>query len=142
MLKEIELKHYMVANPVTVAAGASLFEAMHLILANKISGLCVVDSGGKLIGILSELDCLRGVLSSVYNDSGIGLVSDVMTTENIKSAGIHDSIADVATDMLQDSKRRRPVLDSEGHLIGQITIRQLLRAVKEFNCSPDPTEAD
>ena len=109
MLKEIELKHYMVANPVTVAPGASLFEAMHLILANKVSGLCVVDVRGKLIGILSELDCLRGVLSSVYNDSGIGLVSDVMTTENIKSAGIHDSIADVAADMLQSSKRRRPV---------------------------------
>ena len=82
------------------------------------------------------------MLSSVYNDSGIGLVSDVMTTENIKSAGIHDSVADVASDMLQDSKRRRPVLDSEGHLIGQVTIRQLLRAVKEFNCNPDPTEAD
>ena len=142
MLKEIELRHYMVANPVTVAPSASLFEAMHLILANKISGLCVVDDRGALIGILSELDCLRGVLSSVYNDSGIGLVSDVMTTENIKSAGIHDSIADVASDMLQDSKRRRPVLDSEGRLVGQVTIRQLLRAVKEFNCNPDPTEAD
>jgi CBS domain-containing protein len=142
MLREMELHHYMVANPVTVAPGASLFEAMHLILVNKISGVCVTDDAGKLIGILSELDCLRGVLSAVYNDSGVGLVSDEMTTEGLKTAGIHDSIADIAADMLKESKRRRPVVDSEGRLVGQVTIRQLLRAVKEFNCAPDPTEAD
>ena len=142
MLREMELQHYMVANPVTVAPGASLFEAMHLILVNKISGVCVTDEAGKLIGILSELDCLRGVLSAVYNDSGIGLVADAMTTEGLKTAGVHDSIADIAADMLRDSKRRRPVLDDEGHLVGQVTIRQLLRAEKEFNCAPDPTEAD
>jgi CBS domain-containing protein len=142
MLREMELQHYMVASPVTVAPNASLFEAIHLILAHKISGLCVVDEENKLIGILSELDCLGGVLSSVYNDTGIGIVSDAMTTENLKTARLHDSVADVAVDMLREKKRRRPVLDVDDKLIGQITIRQLLRAVKEFNCAPDPTEAD
>lgn len=142
MLKEIELRHYMVANPITVAPGANLFEATHLILANKISGICVIDEAGKLVGILSELDCLRGILNAVYNDSGVGLVSDAMTTDGLKTASLHDSIADIASDMLKDSKRRRPVVDSEGRLVGQVTIRQLLRAVKEFNCAPDPTEAD
>ena len=77
-----------------------------------------------------------------YNDAGVGIVSDVMATENLKTAGIHDNVADVAADMLSGAKRRRPVIDSEGRLIGQITIRQLLRAVKEFSCAPDPTEAD
>ena len=138
----MDLQHYMVPDPVTVAPTASLFEAMHLILANKISGLCVVDEERKLIGILSELDCLRGVLGAVYNDAGVGIVSDVMATENLKTAGIHDNVADVAADMLSGAKRRRPVIDSEGRLIGQITIRQLLRAVKEFSCAHDPTEAD
>ena len=95
-----------------------------------------------LLGILSEIDCLRGVLDSVYNDAGIGLVSDAMTTENLKIARASDSIADIAADMLKDSKRRRPVLDANGRLVGQVTIRQLLRVVKEFNQPPDPTEAD
>ena len=142
MLKEVELRHDMVPNPVTIAPDANLFEAMHLILVHKISGLCVVDELNRLVGILSELDCLRGVLDSVYNDAGIGLVSDAMTTENLKTARAHDSIADVASDMLEDSKRRRPVLDVDGRLVGQVTIRQLLRVVKEFNHPPDPTEAD
>jgi len=142
MLRDLELKHYMVKNPVTIGSTASLFEAMHLILVNKISGLCVVDTDGRLAGVLSELDCLRGVLAAVYNDSGVGIVADVMTSENLSVAHADASIADVAEQMMNEQKRRRPVIDSEGKLVGQITIRQILRAVKEFNLEPDATEAD
>lgn len=142
MLRDLELKNYMVKNPVTIGETASLFEAMHLILVNKISGLCVVDDSNTLIGVLSELDCLRGVLASVYNDSGIGIVADVMTSENLSVAHADASIADIAEQMMREQKRRRPVIDSEGKLVGQITIRQILRAVKEFNLQPDATEAD
>ncbi len=95
MLRDLELKHYMVRNPVTIGETASLFEAMHLILVNKISGLCVVDENEKLIGVLSELDCLRGVLASVYNDSGVGIVADVMTSEDLSVAHADASNADV-----------------------------------------------
>jgi len=142
MLRDLELKHYMVKNPVTIGSTASLFEAMHLILFNKISGLCVVDTDGRLAGVLSELDCLRGVLAAVYNDSGVGIVADVMTSENLSVVHADASIADVAEQMMNEQKRRRPVIDSEGKLVGQITIRQILRAVKEFNLEPDATEAD
>jgi len=142
MLRDLELKHYMVKNPVTIGSTASLFEAMHLILVNKISGLCVVDTDGRLAGVLSELDCLRGVLAAVYNDSGVGIVADVMTSENLSVVHADASIADVAEQMMNEQKRRRPVIDSEGKLVGQITIRQILRAVKEFNLEPDATEAD
>ena len=142
MLRDLELKHYMVKNPVTIGSTASLFEAMHLILVNKISGLCVVDTDGRLAGVLSELDCLRGVLAAVYNDSGVGIVADVMTSENLSVAHADASIADVAEQMMNEQKRRRPVIDSEGKLVGQITIRQILRVVKEFNLEPDATEAD
>ena len=38
MLKQVELKHYMVQNPVKVRADANLLDAIHLILVNKISG--------------------------------------------------------------------------------------------------------
>ena len=41
------------------------------------------------------------------------------------------NILDVAQDMLLKNKRRRPVVE-DGKLIGQITCRQLLTAVKKF----------
>ena len=132
MLKELELGHYMVPNPVVVKPNASLFEAMRLIEEGKVSGLCVVDDSGKLVGVLSEMDCLRGILSAVYNDTGIGYVSDFMTADNLIVAHTHESIADIASDMMRIKHRRRPVVDSQGRLVGQITIRQILKAVKGF----------
>ena len=125
MLKDIELKRYMVQSPVKVQADANLVDAIHLILVNKISGLCVVDENNTLIGVLSETDCLRGVLSATYNDSGIGTVGEFMTSQNLHTASPTDQIIDVAADMLEKKIRRRPVISNDGKLVGQITIRQI-----------------
>ena len=142
MLKDIELKHYMVQNPVKIVADANLVDAIHLILVNKISGLCVVDENDTLIGVLSETDCLRGVLGATYNDSGIGTVGEFMTSHDLHTASPADQIIDVAADMLQKKIRRRPVVSHDGKLVGQITIRQILRAVKELSSPVDKTERD
>ena len=142
MLKDIELKRYMVQSPVKVQADANLVDAIHLILVNKISGLCVVDENNTLIGVLSETDCLRGVLSATYNDSGIGTVGEFMTSQNLHTASPTDQIIDVAADMMEKKIRRRPVISNDGKLVGQITIRQILRAVNEFSSPVDRTERD
>ena len=139
MLRSVELADYMVHKPVSVTADANLFEAIHLILVNKISGLCVVDEQQRLVGILSEMDCLNGILSAVYNESAIGDVGDFMTRDDLETAGPHDDIIAIAADMLKKKKRRRPVVEG-GKLVGQITIRQILRAVKEFQAPIDASE--
>lgn len=142
MLKNVELGHYMVQHPVKIHPDASLFEAIHLILVHRVSGICVVDEHNRLIGVLSEMDCLRGVLSATYNDTAIGTVRDVMTAGELNTASPTDPIVDIAQDMLAQKRRRRPVVDADGRLLGQITIRQILRAVKEFSSPPDAAERD
>jgi len=140
MLRSVELKDYMLHDPVKIKPDEDVFEAIHKILIYKVSGICVVDERDTLLGVLSELDCLRGILSNVYNENQhAGQAKDFMTKEVI-SVKMHDSIVDVATDMLEHKHRRRPVIDDEGRLIGQVTCRQLLRAVKEFAAPVDPTE--
>jgi len=133
MLRNIDLKNFMVANPAKVRADDNLMEAIHQILVNKISGVCVVDAEDRLVGVLSELDCLRGILSATYNDTGIGTVGEFMTAENLETASPQDHIVGIAADMLSGRKRRLPVVQADGKLVGQITIRQILRAVKEFS---------
>ena len=54
-----------------------------------------------------------------------------MTTD-VVSVSLHENIVDVAQDMLAHKHRRRPVIDEDGTLLGQVTCRQLLRAVKDF----------
>jgi CBS domain-containing protein len=131
MLQSVNLRDYMLTNPVKVRGDDNVMDAMQVIIDNKISGVCVVDAEGNLVGILSELDCLRAVLGAIYNDTGIGLVRDHMASDNLVVAHPNEDIVDVAQDMLLKNKRRRPVVE-DGKLIGQITCRQLLTAVRKF----------
>ena len=131
MLRSVELKDYMLTHPVSVNVDSDMGEAIRLIIDNKISGLCVVDTHNHLVGILSELDCLRAMLSATYNEGGIGMVREYMASDNLVVANPHEDITNVAQDMLRKNKRRRPVVE-DGKLVGQITCRQLLSAVKNF----------
>ena len=132
MLRSVNLEDYMVDKPVTVSPDTPLIEAVDIIIKNRVSGLCVINEQGQLLGILSELDCLRGILSASYDQGSIGLVSDYMISSNINSARPSDHIIDVATDMLAKGQRRRPVLSDKGNLVGQITCRQILAAVRQL----------
>ena len=131
MLKSVNLRDYMLTHPVKVKPNDNIVDAMKVIIDNKVSGVCVVDVDGNLSGILSELDCLRATLGAIYNESGIGQVKEHMTADNLLVAHPDENILDVAQDMLVKKHRRRPVVEN-GRLIGQITCRQLLSAVKKF----------
>ena len=103
------------------------------ILENKVSGVAVVDADNNLVGMLSELDCLQAIVSAVYNGNspGAALVEDIMTKDvEVNKPG--DDIIDVASSMLDHKHRRRPVVEN-GKLIGQVTCRQILSAIKDFS---------
>lgn len=131
MLKSVNLRDYMVSHPVTVKPDDNIYQAMTLISDHKISGLCVIEEDSSLVGVLSEVDCLRAVMSAIYNEGSLGLVRDYMTSENLIVAHPNEDIVDVAQDMLRQNKRRRPVVE-DGKLIGQITIRHIMKAVRSF----------
>ncbi len=139
MLRSVQLKDYMIHDPVTVFADDDVFDAVHEILVNKISGVCVIDQQRNLLGVLSEMDCLTAILNATYNERNVGMVKEFMTTE-VVTASIHDDIISVATDMQKMRHRRRPVVE-EGKLVGQVTCRSLLHAVKSFSSKPDPSES-
>ena len=125
------IERYLAEQDVRVTADMNVYEASEAILKNKASGASVVDADGRLIGVLSELDCLRAMVTSVYNgsDPGGAQVGDIMTTD-VEVADAGDDIIQVATSMLENKRRRRPVI-KDGKLIGQISCRQILRAVTQ-----------
>jgi CBS domain-containing protein len=90
----------------------------------------VVDSQGHLIGLLSEGDCLRGILSGAYYEAVGGTVSTYMTTE-VETVSPEADIIEVSERFLRGRRRRLPVIE-HGRLVGQISRCDVLRAVKEF----------
>jgi len=132
MLHSVDLRDYMITNPIKVKDDANLFDTMKIIIDNKVSGVCVINENKALVGMLSEMDCLAAILKATYNEVGVGLVSEYMTKENIIVANPGDDIINVAQDMLLKKHRRRPVIEN-GKLVGQVSCRQLLTAVSKFN---------
>lgn len=131
MLKSVRVKDYMNTRPVTVEAGTDLLDAIDLILANKRSGITVVDGDHRPVGMLSELDCLRAILAASYHqeEAARHSIADVMSAP-VETILESDDVIAVARSMLEHKRRRRPVVNEDGVMIGEITCRQLLRGVR------------
>lgn len=132
MSRSLSLESYMVKRPAKVNANATILEAAEIILKHSVSGLCVVDDTDKLVGVLSELDCLRAIVERIYvnKQASAGYVYEAMTKEvEVNKPG--DDIISVAASMLENKRRRRPVVDGSD-LVGQVTCRQILGAIHDF----------
>jgi len=131
MLKSLELRDVMIRQPITVPPNITVFEAAQIIMENKITGVIVVDNEQNLVGILSELDCLKVTLAGAYNDDefSTALVEDVMT-KKVVVQNPNDDIVDVAISMLEHRHRRRPVVENS-KVVGQVTCRQILKVITE-----------
>ncbi|MBN1962332.1 MAG: IMP dehydrogenase [Deltaproteobacteria bacterium] len=106
----------MIVDPITIAPNARVADVRELMRKHEISGIPVV-SGEKLVGIVSNRD-LRFV------DNLDIMVSDVMTVKVITaSEGINLKAAKA---LLQKHRiEKLPVVDSEMHLRGLITIKDI-----------------
>jgi CBS domain-containing protein len=140
MIKSIGADECITHNAVTLTEETDLFEAIHMLLKHKVSGATVINGNNEVIGILSELDCLKAILDgSYYGDVG-GTVGQYMTREvqSIENIDTMD-ILQVAKLMIDGSRRRIPVV-KDGKFSGQVSCRSVLQAVKDFVAKHDPTE--
>ncbi|WP_044871875.1 CBS domain-containing protein [Pseudomonas sp. LFM046] len=140
MLKSIKVRDCMTRHLVTFRSDTDLFLAIDRLLEHRISGAPVVDSQGHLIGMLSEGDCLRGILSGACQEGAGGSVSSYMSTQ-LETLSPDADIIEACQRFLRERRRRFPVVE-DGVLVGQISRRDVLRAVKAFaqHASDQPPE--
>ena len=65
-LKSCVVKDYMARTVVTFKPDTPVLDAVHTLVKNRIAGAPVVDDEGNLVGILSELDCMKVALQAGY----------------------------------------------------------------------------
>ena len=130
MLKSIKVCDCMTRHPVSFHADTDLMRAIDLLLQHRLSAAPVVDEHGLLIGLLSEGDCLRGILSGSYYDAVGGTVAAYMATA-VESVGPDTDIIEVAGRFIDGGRHRLPVVEN-GHLLGLISRHDVLRAIKSF----------
>lgn len=130
MLRSVTVRDYMATYLVTFTETMDAIEAVDHLLQYRISGAPVVDEQKHLIGMLTEKDCMKTVLSAAYHDDLGATVGDLMT-RTVETIDVDMSMVELAERFLKTSIRRYPVLD-DGRLVGQISRRDVLRAFLIF----------
>ena len=118
---------------ITVTPSTSVREVAQTLVREAIGGAPVVDDKGDLVGMLSELDCMKVALNAGYYGDWGGPVSDYMTTA-VESVDSEMNIVDLAQKFLDSGYRRFPVLRNN-RLVGQVSRRDALRALSQLAVS-------
>ncbi len=127
----IPVTKYMTKKPITFRPDQSIHDVIRVLVRKKISGAPVVNPQGELVGMISEKDCLKVMVDSVYHNLPAGKVSEYMS-HTVTSISHEKSIVEVASAFLKVSFKRFPVVDRDGKLVGQISRSDVLRAVKDM----------
>lgn len=134
-MKSVKVSDYMTRKLVAFHQGDNVVQAMGALLDKKISGAPVVDDAGDLVGILSEVDLMEVIVQGSYYDEAQGIVGDYMRTP-VETIGPDMDIYSLAEKFQKEHRRRYPVVKN-GKLVGQISRRDVLRAVEDFLMHPE-----
>ena len=132
-VKSCLVRDYMARTLVTFKVDTDVLDAVHELVSRRIAGAPVVDDAGNLIGMLSELDCMKVALQAGYHGDWGGPVGDFMT-DNVETVDAEMSIVDLAQVFVDKRYRRFPVMHNN-RLVGQISRRDVLRALQELSLS-------
>lgn len=114
----------------TLTPATSLFDAIAFLLRHDVSGAPVVDAAGRLVGLFSELDCLRALAAGEFHDHGyyaVHTVADLMSEARYTIAPDLDLFA-IAGTFVTARVRRLPVVE-HGRLVGLVGRRDMLAAI-------------
>ena len=110
----------MVSNPIACSPDNTLEEVDNLCGHYRISGVPVVDSEGKLLGIVTNRD-MR------FEESKNRLVRDLMTKMPLVTGPVGISSEDALELLKRHKVEKLPLVDSDGILRGLITVKDFVK---------------
>jgi CBS domain-containing protein len=110
--------------PYSMKASATVREAAEFMASRNVGAVCVVDDGGKLLGVFSERDVVRRIVVQ-ERDPGSVRVGEV--TSGIRAVIRCDETPHQALERMERiGTRHLPVVDGE-RWVGMLSMRDLMR---------------
>ncbi len=119
----------MIYDPVTIAPGNTVGDALQLMKEHKIGGIPVVEGDNRLVGIVTNRD-LR------FQQDMEKSIREVMTSRGLVTTRKTD-LQNAAEILLQNKIEKLPVVDGEGKLIGLLTYRDITQVKDNPNSCKD-----
>ncbi|MGP1354207.1 MAG: IMP dehydrogenase [Parasphingopyxis sp.] len=120
----------MVVNPITMAPDQTLAEALELMERNRISGIPITESSGKLVGILTNRDVR-------FAENPDQPVSELMTKENLATVGQGVTQEEARRLLHQRRIEKLIVVDDDYRCVGLITVKDIEKAVTYPHATKD-----
>ena len=116
--------HSLMRTPVTIEMGASVQEAINLMIENRIGAILVV-SDGVLRGIFGERDVLLKILNKPVGDVAQIPVEHFMKIDP-HTARVEDSLDTAILHMAQGGFRHIPVVNELNQPVGMVSTRHIV----------------
>ena len=113
----------MIFDPVVITPEQTVGDALRMMHENHIGGIPVVDTQGKLVGIVTN----RDLRFQTQEDLPI---ADVMTKDNIVTT-TNPNLSEASDILLRHKIEKLPVVDKDNKLIGLITYRDITK-IKDY----------
>ncbi len=125
----------MARSEATLDPELDIYDALKRLLKSRQTGAPVVSGDGILLGMLTERDFLKVMVDGALDGLPRGKVSDYMTAP-VESITPTASLFDIAHLFLTRSFRKLPVVDRDGRVIGQVSRRDMLKAIESARDNP------
>ncbi|MFL0414694.1 IMP dehydrogenase [uncultured Sphingomonas sp.] len=120
----------MVVNPITITPHSTLAEAQALMAQHRISGIPVVETNGKLVGILTNRDVR-------FAENPRQPVAELMTRDNLATVRIGVGQEEARRLLHQRRIEKLIVVDDEYRCVGLITVKDIEKAVTYPDATKD-----
>jgi CBS domain-containing protein len=115
-----------VATPGVETAGPDTsVEVLADTMAERTVGSVVITEDGAPVGIVTDRDLALATLRGDA-DPATMTASDVMTPDP-RTMNVNEGIFELTNAMCRDEVRRMPVVDADGHVVGIVTLDDLVR---------------
>jgi IMP dehydrogenase len=112
---------------ITISPQESVLDAIKLMDAKNIGSLLVLNAQGKIAGIFAERDCFHKVILAGKLTSQVQVRAAM--TRKVIYASPENTVDECMALMTQKRIRHLPVIDSQGHVVGIISIGDLVKFV-------------
>ena len=106
-------------------------KAVAKLMRHELLGGPVTDGDGRLLGWLSEQECLKVAIQVAYYNQRVATVGDIMRRD-VLSVRADMNPMELVQQMLGDKPKNYPVVDADGRVLGVISRRHLLQQLDRW----------